>query len=126
MKIKNIPTHCHVSTKKKFWFNINNYRNAHYQVLNKVKRWFHGWFMTRKIKHKKFSDPVQIEYTLWLKKGSDMMNVGSIVDKFMQDALVHRGILKDDNCDHVKKVSFEFAGYSKNGEVTMEIRKYRG
>lgn len=123
MIINNIPIFCFVTKKKKFWFNLNNYRNAHFRVLDKTKKWFTEWFFSQKIKVKKFKKPVEIKYYVSPKKRSDLMNVGSVVDKFMEDALVKRGILEDDNCQWVKKVSFEFMGYSKYGNVDMEIKE---
>lgn len=50
------------------------------------------------------------------------MNAGSIADKYFQDALVKLGVIKDDNAEIVRFVSFEFMGYDKIGwfDVTLE------
>lgn len=123
MEIKNIPTYCYISNRKKFWFNINNYRNAHYRTLNKAKQIFTNWFFLQDIEIKKFKKPVEIKYYLHVKKNADLTNVGTVVDKFLQDALVKRGILIDDNCKYVQRVAFYFMGYSKEGKVRVEIKE---
>ena len=105
MKIHNIPLRCPKSSRKWFYFNLNNYRNAHYQVLNKTKEWFTTWFMLLKTKQKSPAPPLELEYKIWLRRKSDLMNIGSVVDKYMQDALVKKRIIKDDSVEFVKKVS---------------------
>ena len=47
-----------------------------------------------------------ITYHIGCSGKQDLMNVGSIIDKFFQDFLVSEGILKDDNIKVVTNVSF--------------------
>lgn len=120
MIIKNLPLRARISSKKWFWFNMNQYRNTNHHVLNKAKKWFLEWVFTQNI-NGEFSGPVHIHYEIWPKERSDLMNVGSIVDKFFQDALVKRQVIKDDNCKYVKSISFEFMGYDYPGKANAEI-----
>lgn len=124
MKINNIPLRYPKSARKYFYFNLNNYRNAHYQILNNAKRWLTTWVLLLKIKQRCPEPPLELKYTIYLKRKADLANVGSVVDKFMQDALIKKKIIKDDNIDIIKKVSFEFGGYDKEGRATLEIKKY--
>lgn len=126
MKIHNIPLRCPETKQKYFYFNLNNYRNAHFQVLNKTKKWFETWFMLLAVKQKCPEPPLELIYKIWLKRKADLGNVGSVVDKYMEDALVKNRIIKDDNVDIVKKISFIFCGYDKEGRASLEIKPYRG
>lgn len=119
--LRNIPLQCNVSTKKKFHFNLNQYRNAHYQVLNRAKRWFEIWVLMQPGKQAMFNGPVEIHYRFWLKRKADLMNYGAVVDKFMQDALVKKRIIPDDNVDIVKSLTFDFCGYDKVGRASVEV-----
>ena len=124
-RLKNIPLYCHVG-KKRFHFNLNHYRNAHYQVLNRAKRWFEGWVLIQNTKAKRFKTPVEIHYQFWLTRKSDLMNYGAVVDKFLQDALIKKRIIQDDNVDIVKHISFDFCGYDKVGRASVEVRQWKG
>lgn len=123
IEFKNLPNECRVSSDKVFKINLNTYRNAHYQVLANAKRWFHQYGMTLDIPGK-FNVPVELEYKLSVRRGSDLMNYGAILDKFMCDALVARGLLADDNEKIVKKVSFEIDGYSKKSTGKLVVSQY--
>jgi len=127
MNIHDIPLRCPKSSRKYFYFNLNNYRNAHYQVLNRTKRWFLEWFLLKKINQKCPKPPLELNYRIWPKRKADLGNIGSVLDKYMEDALVKKGIISDDNVDIVQKISFEFCGYSgrKDGHASLEIKEYR-
>ncbi len=120
MIIRDIPIRAKTTKKKWFWFNLNQYRNTHYQTLNKAKKWFLAWLMTRNLTGE-FKGRIHIHYEIWPKKNSDLMNVGSVLDKFLQDALVRQGIIPDDTCKVVPSVSFEFKGHEYPGRATAEI-----
>jgi hypothetical protein len=125
MKINNIPLRCPKSKKKWFYFNLNAYRNAHFQVLSKTKRWFTEWLMSRKIKQRCPTYPLELNYTIWPRRKADLMNIGAVLDKYMQDALIKKRIIKDDNVEIIKKVTFEFCGYDKEGRASLEIKTYK-
>ena len=125
MKIHNIPLRCPKSSRKWFYFNLNIYRNANHHLLGRVKIWFTQWFFLKQTNQKCPKPPLELEYKIWLRRKADLMNFGSVIDKFMEDALVKKGIIKDDNVDIIKKVSFEFCGYAKEGHASLEIKSYR-
>lgn len=125
MKINNIQLRCPKSSRKWFYFNLNNYRNAHYQILAKTKIWFTEWLLTRKIKQHCPEYPLELHYKIYPRRKCDIMNIGSVLDKYMQDALIKKKIIKDDNVDVVKKVTFEFCGYDKEGKASLEIKSYK-
>jgi hypothetical protein len=102
-----------ISSKKKFNFNLNQYRNAHYHTLNKAKKFFDTWLSMQNI-DAVFDCPVSIYYDIYPKRKSDLMNYGAVIDKFLQDALVNRGVIPDDNVDVVKSVAFDFGGYDRS------------
>lgn len=89
---------------KKFALNLNDYRNTHYQVLNKAKIIFKNQLLINypeltRIKAQR----VEIEYYIERcdNRKFDIMNVISIVDKFFCDALVEVGCIHDDNYNYV-------------------------
>jgi hypothetical protein len=65
-----------------------------------------------------------IAYVLYApdKKLRDLANVLSVVDKYACDALVEMKVLKDDSVDHLKTITFSYAGVDKeNPRVEMTI-----
>lgn len=89
---------------KRFALNLNVYRNAHYQVLNKAKIIFKNQLLAQYPEIKRIkARRVQIEYYIEKcdNRKFDIMNVISIVDKFFLDALVEFGCIPDDNYNHV-------------------------
>jgi hypothetical protein len=115
--IKNILTSCQITKNKRFVFNMNQYRNAHYQTLNKAKRSMNTWIKLLNIK-KKFRKPVSFKYYITCKSNSDFANYGYVVDKFLQDALVKNGVLIDDSVSYVIDVRFKFV---KKGKLKVDV-----
>lgn len=53
------------------------------------------------------------------------MNIGSVLDKFVSDALVEIGLIPDDNTDVIKKVTFIDGGIDRvNPHARLEIKGY--
>ena len=113
-----------VKKKKKYYLNLNNYRNRHFIVSNNLKKLFKE-FMKPQISKLK-----PIEWTIWLrftyyarsKLVGDLENHCIVVDKFLQDALVENGIISEDNCNVVTEVHYIYWGISKeNPWVVCEI-----
>lgn len=103
--------------------NLNYYRNAHFQILNKMKIAF-----ADQIKDQLSNLPVyktiNLQYILYpkTKRLCDVANICSIVDKFFCDALVSAKKLEDDNYTYLSKVSYEFGEVDKdNPRVTVII-----
>ncbi len=87
------------TTKKKYFIlNLNNYRNTHFQVLNKAKVVYKNEISNQINKLPNFTK-VYLECVVYpaTKRLSDIDNVGSIHLKFFQDALVEAGKIPDDN-----------------------------
>jgi len=116
---------------KKYFLNLNVYRNLNMHVNNNLKIMFkkevvklleeQGIEKNLKLKH------IEVDYELFFpdKRGRDIMNVGSIVDKFALDAIVEYGIIEDDNYKFIKSQSFKFGGFDKNkeGYAIMTIKE---
>lgn len=133
--IKNLPLsveyrfHKKLNKFIKFILNLNNYRNLYYSSLN-----------TTKIKYKELINPIldtiepivdnsELEFIyLYYSKSKrlfDISNPCSILDKYICDAIVEKGIIPEDNISIIKKVSYEYAGIDKlNPRVDLIIKKY--
>jgi len=109
---------------KKYYLNLNKYRNTHYQTLNKAKVVFKE-IVQNDINKLPSLDVIEINYLLFTgtKRLCDISNICSIVDKFFSDALVECGKLEDDNYLFLPKVSFEFGSIDKDDpRVEAHIR----
>ena len=123
MWIISLPITIPVSKKNKFSLNLNQYRNTHFQILNKAKVNFHT-AVAALIKHLPFIESCGITYTLYVptKRRVDIRNICSVVDKFFCDTLVESGKLADDNFQVVRSVSYQFGGVdSLNPRVEARI-----
>jgi hypothetical protein len=93
-----LPLNVPVSKKKKFWLNLNQYRNTHHQSLAKAKVNFHE-IVAPRVAHLPRFDTINIVYIVY--PGSEQLmdtsNVCSIQDKFFSDVLVAEGKIVDDN-----------------------------
>lgn len=111
----NSPIYVPVSKKKNFALNLNAYRNAHYQVLNKAKHVYKD-LMTEQIQTLPKFNEVNIEYILYprTKRDIDVSNVCCIVDKFFSDALVELNHLPDDNYHFLHWIKYSFGEIDKD------------
>lgn len=116
-----------IPTNKKggfFSINLNEYRNAHFQVLNKAKITFKKMILDQLVKLPAF-EQVELDYFLFpsSKRDMDTNNICSIADKFFSDALVESGKLEDDNYRFLVKSTFQCAGIDKNNpRVEVHIK----
>ena len=98
MNIINCPLRVPISKKKDFILNINNYRNAHYRVLDKAKK---QYFLAVKSQISRLPGwkRVKVKFTVYPRdrRKFDIANVTSIHNKFLLDAIVQLGKLPDDN-----------------------------
>mgnify|MGYP003557456731 CR=1 FL=1 len=109
--------------RKNYALNLNIYRNAHYQTLNKMKVEFSKVIEPELMKLPSFKS-INLTYTLYpkTKRLCDIANVCSIVDKFFCDALVNIGKLPDDNYEYLKNITYTFGSIDKdNPRVTVKI-----
>lgn len=101
---------------KEVKLNLNIYRNAHHYTLNQAKIELKS-HVEQNIcaKTEIGAGPWEFTYTIFPATGRafDLGNVGSIVQKFTDDALVELGIIKDDNYKIVRRVVYAFGGIDK-------------
>lgn len=120
-----VPLSVPVTKKGRHWhLNLNQYRNTHFQTLNKAKVAFHDIVKPR-LQALPRMNAVNLVYTLFPRNNQlcDTNNICSIVDKFFSDTLVSCGIIEDDNFRIVVKSTFEYGEIDKSDprvEVTIE------
>ena len=118
------------SKHKYFILNLNNYRNAHYQSLNASKVDFCYQMNARyPEKIKPITGKIRTEYTIFSKDKRlfDLPNVGSIVQKYFEDWLVSRGVIKDDNITVIPECSYYWGMVDKeNPRCEAVIRLLEG
>jgi len=114
------PLEIWISHKDKFILNLNNYRNAHYQILNKAKKHYKE-AVREQIELLEPMDRVHISYVLFpkTKRLCDIGNIISIHKKFFEDALVEFGKLPDDNYQHIIGSSESFGHVDKDNSRVM-------
>jgi len=109
--------------KNDFILNLNNYRNEHYQTLNKAKIAYKQLIHNQVAKLPKMNKII-VQYTLHPKTRhlTDIGNVIAIHKKFFEDALVEAGKLPDDNYQHLLSSSERFGAVDKdNPRVVINI-----
>lgn len=110
--------------KPKPWrFNLNEYRNANYLLLNEVKQSFKIMVEDQVLVLPRFNT-AQFEYLLY--PGShheiDVANICCVIDKFFSDAIVELGRLPADSYWYLNKVTYAFAEVDKrNPRVDVKI-----
>jgi len=126
--LNNIPLYWNKNKSKKILLNMNIYRNLHYQTSNKIKKAVHKWVASNDSFLPVLKPPLQFEYTIYrkTKRKTDLGNIGSVLDKFIADGLVHIGFIEDDNTDIIKKICFIDGGVDKhNPRADLIITEYR-
>ena len=116
-----------IKTKTKdFILNLNNYRNAHYQVLNKTKVEF-CTLMDEKYSYEYEPAPgkVKTTYTVYnsSKRKFDLPNVCSIVQKYFEDWMTHKGIIPTDYITVITECEYKYGGIDKDNprvDITVE------
>lgn len=101
-----LPIYQNISTgrgknkkNKTILMSMNGYRNWHYQTECKMKHIYTDLVKTR-LKHVKsnLKGFIRVSYNLYYKdKRMDLMNVISIIDKYLMDALQEMKIIENDN-----------------------------
>ena len=96
--------------KKKYYLNLNLLRNQVAHLNNNIKREYKRIIepLLPDVYYEKF----EIDYELWLPdyRKRDISNVLSIVDKNFCDTFVETGHAKDDNYEHLQKVTYRLGG----------------
>lgn len=119
------PLRVAVTKNKDFILNLNNYRNAHYQTLNRAKIKYKE-VMKSQIEDLPPMERVKVTITLYpgTARKCDLSNVCSIHDKFFMDALVELGKLPDDDYTHTPEVSYRYGCIDRvNPRCSIEIQE---
>lgn len=90
--------------RNKFMLNLNVYRNAHHMILNKAKVNFKNkFYFDNPDLYDIGGDKLKISYIIIPnnKRLFDTMNIISVVDKFILDALVSADCIPDDSYNYV-------------------------
>jgi hypothetical protein len=103
---------------------LNWYRNAHYHVLNKIKKLYSEEIFLKLRRNRKVFERYCVEYHLYHQNSScDLMNVVSVIDKFFQDALQELKIVSNDNVKHCCNVSSRVIEQDKiNPRIEIIVR----
>lgn len=116
---------------KRFYLNLNVFRNAHHQILNQAKVLYTE--IVRRIVAWRPAEPLRmpllLTYTYFpgTAQEADLANVLPIVEKFTDDALIKIGIFADDNYKIVRAVNYRFGGIDrKSPRAELEILRLRG
>ncbi len=131
-----LPLSVPMPTKKqpdRVWvLNLNLYRNAHFQLLNKAKILWED-IVYRGCQTLKWNDcfpstidpgPYRFTYTVFpgSNRKFDLANVLSIVQKFTDDALINLKVIPDDSYKVIPEITYRFGGVDKaNPRVELVI-----
>ena len=84
---------------------MNWYRNAHFQISNKVKAHYHKLVADQVTS---INTPCKPHFAVYMKrKGTDAHNVRSIIEKFVFDGLVECKAIPDDTLEYISGGTWE-------------------
>lgn len=119
-----LPIYINTTKKKIQLIGMNWYRNAHFQTESKVKKYYHQLVFALLKKGDKLKGKIKVHYKLYYKNSrSDLMNVVSVIDKYVLDALQEAKVLDNDNVLKYRECISEVIGQDKNNprlEVIIE------
>ncbi len=106
--------------------NLNVYRNLHHRSLHAQKKKFEE--LAKKLL--RGIPPLGVitlhyEVCVETKRRLDIMNVGSIIDKYFSDSLTAHGIIRDDDYKNIPRVSFSFGGFVDKEHVLVTITEIK-
>ena len=87
-------------------------------IIGAIRRCLRGWKVT--------NPPVILHYKFFeRKKGHrrDVMNIFSLADKFVEDALQLAGTIENDNPDWIENTTHEFAWIDSEPYIEIEIEE---
>ena len=117
-----LPMRIQSSKKKKTAMNLNVYRNLHFRSLTAQKKNF-AKIAKELLRGMPQLGRIRLHYDICpsTKRRLDIVNVGSIVDKYFSDSLTENEIIEDDNYLYLDHVSFGFGGIVKEEYVLVTI-----
>jgi len=117
MIIDDIPLRVFKNKTKLQSLNLNRYVRNNFYVNKRLEKEFFLIFKEICAEQDCYFPlpPVHLHYTIYhFEPTIDLMNFGSVIDKFAQDALVKLGYLPNDNTDYVRSASFHDGGVDKD------------
>lgn len=114
------------SKKKKTALNLNVYRNLHHRSLHAQKKKFEE-LAKKLLRGIPQLGIINLHYEIFVgtKRRLDIMNVGSIIDKYFSDTLTEVGIIQDDDYKNIPMVSFSFGGLVKKEHIRVTITEIK-
>ena len=117
-------------TKKdnKVLVGMNWYRNAHFRNSNQIKKFYHELIFLKVLKSQRIKGSYQVEYLLYPSNANcDLMNVVSVIDKFLNDALQDCGVVINDNIKFYKSMTATVKEIDKdNPRIEIKITEIKG
>ena len=100
---------------KRVFLNLNIYRNLHYRLNNQAKKAVKGIVWSQLDGRVTLAPPLEVKVILYThdRRERDLSNFCSIADKYVCDAVVEFGLLKDDNVKFIKRTVYEYGGVNK-------------
>lgn len=99
-----------VRKKKKYYLNLNIYRNQAYHLNNNIKKKMKE--IVSEVCPKFYFEKFSLTYIVYFPDNRlrDVNNVCSVVDKYQLDALTELGYIPDDNYKYLENTCFKFGG----------------
>ncbi len=121
-----LPMRLKTSSKKQQALNLNVYRNLHHRSLHVQKKKFEK-IATKLLAGLPPLGVITLHYAVCpkTKRRLDVMNVGTIVDKYFSDTLTELGIIEDDDYTHIPKVTVSFGGLCDKEHVLVTITEIK-
>nr|DAL39623.1 MAG TPA_asm: Endodeoxyribonuclease RusA [Caudoviricetes sp.] len=119
-----LPIYVQTTKNKTKLIGMNWYRNTHFHEESKTKRYYHELVSALlKLPRKHLTGVIKTSYKLYYKNSqSDLMNIVSVIDKYLLDALQEIKIIDNDNVLNYRKCEIEVVGQDKkNPRLICEI-----
>ena len=111
---------------KRVFANMNGYKNFPHRLNTAVKDEYKRiiWEQLSDVREE-LNSPIQVTFNLYVndKERCDLANICPVIEKYIDDAIVEYGLLRDDNVKYLKRIVYEFKGVDKSFprcEVTYE------
>lgn len=107
---------------KKVLVGMNWYRNAHHNVTNKVKHYYHD--LVHKLLAGHHFNRVVISYNVYVsRKNTDGHNIRAVIEKFFLDGMVEGGHITDDSIDFIVGDSSTYNLDKENPRIEIVIQE---
>ena len=119
-----VPIYYKQTKKKTVMLGLNWYRNVHYAVNDKAKKFISSLIEDTIEGEPLLDGPLHLHYKIYLKrKGSDGGNVRSVIEKYALDGIKAAGYIEDDHADIIVSDSAEYFWDKKFPRAEITITK---